>query len=78
MRHLAESLAPAVVVLLSMNPEGFLDHAPEIKKLANQVPVAIAGMGATPEVARQTQTRVLAHDPVSAAAIIDRDHSAPR
>ena len=73
---ISRSLAPAVVVLLSMRPEGFLDHAPEIERLARQVPVAIAGMGATPEVARHLQTQVLDQDPVSAAGIVDRDHSA--
>jgi DNA-binding transcriptional MerR regulator len=73
---IARSLRPSVVVLLSMNPDNFLDHAPEIKKLAKQVPIVIAGMGATLEVARQTQTRVLDQDPVSAAKTIDRDHPA--
>ena len=75
---IAPSLAPTVVVLLSMNPERFLDHAREIEKLANQVQVMIAGPGATPEVARHTQTQLLDQDPVSAAAIIDRDHPTPR
>ena len=75
---IAPSLAPTVVVLLSMNPERFLDHAREIEKLANQVQVMIAGTGATPEVARHTQTHLLDQDPVSAADIIDRDHSPPR
>ena len=73
---IARSLRPSVVVLLSMNPDNFLDHAPETKKLAKQVPIVIAGMGATLEVARQTQTRVLDQDPVSAAKTIDRDHPA--
>jgi DNA-binding transcriptional MerR regulator len=73
---IARSLAPAVVVLLSINPGNFLDHARQIEQLANQVPVMIAGTGATPEVARHTQTRVLDQDPVSAAQTIDRDHSA--
>jgi DNA-binding transcriptional MerR regulator len=73
---IARSLAPAVVVLLGMNPEGFLDQAHEIKQLANQVQVMIAGPGATPEAARQTQTHVLDQDPVSAAETIDRDHPA--
>jgi hypothetical protein len=36
----------------------------------------IAGTGATPEVARYTQTRLLDQDPVSAAETIDLDHSA--
>jgi DNA-binding transcriptional MerR regulator len=73
---IAPSLAPTVVVLLSMTKEGFLDHAREIEQLATQVPVVIAGTGATPEIARQTQTRVLEQDPVSAAETIDRDHPA--
>jgi MerR family transcriptional regulator, light-induced transcriptional regulator len=75
---IARSLAPAVVVLVSMNPDNFLDHAREIEELAKQVRVEIAGTGATPEVARQTQTHVLDQDPVNAAGIIDRDHPAPR
>ena len=44
---IARSLRPAVVVLLSMNPDNFLDHARQIKQLAKQVPVVIAGTGAT-------------------------------
>jgi DNA-binding transcriptional MerR regulator len=75
---LSRSVLPAVVVLLSINPQGFLDHAREIEQLAKQVPVMIAGTGATPEVTRQTHTHVLDQDPVSAAGILDRDHSAPR
>jgi DNA-binding transcriptional MerR regulator len=75
---ITRSLAPAVVVLLSINPDNFLDHARQIEQLAKQVQVVIAGPGATPEVARQTQTRVLDQDPVSAAETIDRDHSTPR
>jgi MerR family transcriptional regulator, light-induced transcriptional regulator len=75
---IAQSLAPTVVVLLSIHPQGFLDHAPEIKQLTTQAQVVIAGPGATPEVAQHTQTQLLAHDPVSAAATIDHDHSTPR
>jgi MerR family transcriptional regulator, light-induced transcriptional regulator len=69
---IARSLRPAVVVLVSMNPDNFLDHARQIEQLATQVQVVIAGTGATPEVARQTQTRVLDQDPVSAAQTIGR------
>ena len=71
---IARSLRPAVVVLMSMNPDSFLDHARQIEQLAKQVQVVIAGRGATPEVARHTQTHLLDQDPVSAAGIIDRDH----
>jgi MerR family transcriptional regulator, light-induced transcriptional regulator len=73
---IARSLAPAVVVLLSINPDNFLDHAREIEHLTKQVQVMIAGTGATPKVARQMHTHVLDQDPVSAASIIDRDHPA--
>jgi MerR family transcriptional regulator, light-induced transcriptional regulator len=73
---ISRSVVPAVVVLLGMTEEGFLDQAHEIEQLANQVRVVIAGTGATPEVAQHTQTRVLDQDPVSAAATIDRDLSA--
>jgi MerR family transcriptional regulator, light-induced transcriptional regulator len=73
---IARSLSPALVVLVSINPDNFLDHAREIKKLAEQVQVMIAGPGATPEAARQTRTRRLDQDPVCAAQTIDRDHSA--
>jgi MerR family transcriptional regulator, light-induced transcriptional regulator len=73
---ISRSVVPAVVVLLGMTEKGFLDQAPEIKELAGQVPVKIAGTGATPEAARHTRTHLLAQDPVSAAAIIDRDHPA--
>jgi MerR family transcriptional regulator, light-induced transcriptional regulator len=73
---IARSLRPAVVVLLGLNPDNFLDHAQQIEQLAKQVQVVIAGPGATPEVARQTQTRRLDQDPVSAAGTIDHDHPA--
>jgi DNA-binding transcriptional MerR regulator len=74
----SRSVQPAVVVLLSMTQQGFLDHADEIERLAGQVPVVIAGRGATPEIARRTRTRALDRDPVSAAATIDQDHPSPR
>jgi hypothetical protein len=53
-----------------------LDHARELEKLANQVPVLIAGPGATPEAAQQTQAHLLDQDPVSAAETIDHGLSA--
>jgi DNA-binding transcriptional MerR regulator len=67
----ARAVRPAVVVLLSVDPDNFLDHAHEIADLARQVQVVIAGAGATPEVARLTHTRVLDEDPVSAAGTLD-------
>jgi MerR family transcriptional regulator, light-induced transcriptional regulator len=75
---ISRSVVPAVVVLLGMTEEGFLDQARGIEKLAKQVQVVIAGRGATHEVARRTRTHSLDQDPVSAAETIDRDHPAPR
>jgi DNA-binding transcriptional MerR regulator len=69
--EVARSLRPAVVVLLSVNPGGFADDAAEIADLSRQAPVAIAGAGATAELARLTNTRLLDQDPVSAAVIVD-------
>ena len=45
---IARSLAPAVVVLLSMNPDNFLDHAREIEQLANTGPGRDRGHRAPP------------------------------
>jgi methanogenic corrinoid protein MtbC1 len=73
--EVARSLLPAVVVLLSMDPDRLSNHAQEIAHLASQVQIVIAGAGATAEVAELTQTRVLHQDPVSAAGIVDRDYS---
>jgi DNA-binding transcriptional MerR regulator len=75
---ISRSVVPAVVVLLAMTEEGFLDQAREIEKLAKQVQVVIAGRGATHKVARRTRTHALDQDPVSAAETIDRDHPTPR
>jgi methanogenic corrinoid protein MtbC1 len=73
--EVVRSLLPAVVVLLGMNPDNFLDHAGEIADLADHVRVTIAGAGATAEVAGLTRVRVLDQDPVGAAEIIDRNYS---
>lgn len=73
---IARSVRPAVVVLFSVVPDGFLHHAREIAELAKQVQVVIAGTGATSEVVQQTQAHLLDQDPVSAAATIDHGRSA--
>ena len=70
----SRSQRPAVVVLFSVNPDNFSDHTDKIAELTNQAPVLLAGTGATPQIARLTGTRVLDHDPVSAAHSIDPDH----
>ena len=71
---MSRSIQPAVAVLLSMNPAGFLNHAGEIEQLADQAQVLLAGAGATPETARRTRSRALDQDPVSAAGLVDAGH----
>ena len=68
--HVTRSLLPAAVVLFSVDPGNFSGHAPEIAQLAEQTQVLLAGAGATPEIARRTQTHVLDQDPVSAAELV--------
>ncbi len=68
------SLRPAAVVLFSVDPDNFSTHAREIAGLTRQAQVLLAGVGATPEIARRTQARVLVQDPVSAAETLDRGH----
>jgi DNA-binding transcriptional MerR regulator len=71
---ISRSIQPAVVVLLSMNPAGFLNHGGEIEQLADQAQVLLAGAGATPETAHRTGSRALDQDPVSAAGLVDAGH----
>jgi DNA-binding transcriptional MerR regulator len=71
------SLLPAAVVLFSVDPGNFSGHAPEIAQLAEQTQVLLAGAGATPEIARRTQTHVLDQDPVSAAELVGDGQAGP-
>jgi MerR family transcriptional regulator, light-induced transcriptional regulator len=60
-------LAPELVVLTGTVPEPFAAHAGAIAGLAGQTPVAVAGAGATAELAARTGARLLDTDPVTAA-----------
>jgi MerR family transcriptional regulator, light-induced transcriptional regulator len=75
--HVTRSLLPAAVVLFSVDPGNFSGHAPEIAQLAEQTQVLLAGAGATPEIARRTQTHVLDQDPVSAAELVGDGQAGP-
>jgi methanogenic corrinoid protein MtbC1 len=65
--HAVGSIAPDLVVLTGTVPEPFDTHADAIAELAGQTPVALAGAGATAELAAQTGARLLDTDPVTAA-----------
>jgi DNA-binding transcriptional MerR regulator len=60
-------LGPNLVVLTGTVPEPFAAHADAIAGLARQTPVAVAGAGATAELAARTGARLLDQDPVTAA-----------
>jgi DNA-binding transcriptional MerR regulator len=65
-------LAPDLVVLTATVPQPFAAHADAIASLARHTPVAVAGAGATAQLATRTGTRLLDTDPVTAAERLDR------
>jgi DNA-binding transcriptional MerR regulator len=71
-------LAPELVVLTGTVPEPFAAHADAIAGLARQTPVAVAGAGATAELAARTGARLLDTDPVTAAESMDPALPRPR
>jgi MerR family transcriptional regulator, light-induced transcriptional regulator len=60
-------LTPDLVVLTGTVPEPFAAHADAIAGLARLTPVALAGAGATAELAARSGARLLDTDPVTAA-----------
>jgi methanogenic corrinoid protein MtbC1 len=65
-------LTPDLVVLTATVAEPFAAHADAIAGLARQTTVAVAGAGATAELAARTGTRLLGGDPVTAAERLDQ------
>ncbi|MGL6279630.1 MAG: MerR family transcriptional regulator [Gaiella sp.] len=64
----ASALDPQLVVVAAAIPERLAAVADELTQLARERPVAIAGRGATPELAIRTGTQLLRDDPFDAAA----------
>jgi MerR family transcriptional regulator, light-induced transcriptional regulator len=60
-------LAPELVILTGTVSAPFATHADAIAGLARQTPVAVAGAGATAQLAARTGARLLDTDPVTAA-----------
>jgi DNA-binding transcriptional MerR regulator len=67
MTQVAAQTRPALVVLAATRPERFADVLPELSQLADLAPLALAGAGATAELAESVGARVLRGDPVTAA-----------
>ena len=72
LREAAAGVRPSLLVLAGTVPEPFAAHAAAMADLAAQTTVAIAGAGATAELAARTGARLLDQDPVSAAEHLDR------
>jgi MerR family transcriptional regulator, light-induced transcriptional regulator len=68
-------LAPDLVVLTGTVGEPFAAHASAIAALTRHTPVAVAGAGATAELAARTGAHLLNTDPVTAAETTDRARS---
>ena len=73
--HATDSIAPDLVVLTGTIPQPFATHADAIADLARHTPIAVAGAGATTELAAHTAAHLLDTDPVTAAETTDRARS---
>ena len=65
--RLAGAIRPDVVVLAATRPERFDALTADLTRLAGKAPLAIAGTGATPELAEAVGAHLLTGDPVTAA-----------
>jgi len=65
--QMAFLLRPSLVVLAATRPERFGAVAPQLSKLAALAPLALAGPGATQDLAQSVGARLLTGDPVTAA-----------
>lgn len=62
-----EHTGPKLVVVAAVDPARFGQVASELRALARQAPLAVAGAGATSALARRLGARLLDGDPVTAA-----------
>lgn len=67
----ADARHPDLVVLAVTRPENLVPLAAQLTALARHSPLALAGAGATPEIAAAVGARLLAGDPVTEAANIE-------
>ena len=62
---------PDLVVLAATRPENLGPHATQLAALAQRAPLALAGAGATPQIAAAVGARLLTGDPVTEAENIE-------
>ena len=58
---------PDLVVLAATLPENLEPHAAQLTALAHRAPLALAGAGATPQIAGAVGARLMAGDPITEA-----------
>jgi methanogenic corrinoid protein MtbC1 len=58
---------PVLVVLAATMPGNLESHATQLTALAQRAPLALAGAGATPQIASTVGARLLTGDPVTEA-----------
>jgi DNA-binding transcriptional MerR regulator len=66
----AATLRPELAVVSAVTAAGFEEPADELAELARACPLAIAGAGASPELAQRLSCRFLEGDPVVAATAV--------
>jgi methanogenic corrinoid protein MtbC1 len=65
--QVASETRPSLVVLAASTPERFVAVVPELVRLAGITTLALAGEGATENLADETGARLITQDPVTAA-----------
>jgi MerR family transcriptional regulator, light-induced transcriptional regulator len=68
----ATTVEPELVTVTSTSPEPFGSHASELERLAAEVQLALAGRGASEELAARVGARYLGGDPVAEADRVSR------
>src|SRR3954451_12481045 len=71
-RSAAAELSPAVAVLSAVMAARFADIEAELRELARQLPLALAGAGAGPAMTQRVGAQLLDGDPVTAADAVAR------
>ena len=69
--QVTDDMGPNLVVLTATTPERIADVVPELSRLAEMAPLALAGAGATKDLAHNIGARLLTEDPVTAAEHVD-------
>jgi DNA-binding transcriptional MerR regulator len=77
LRKIAAELQLSLLVVAAHSPELFRQPAQELRELAGEAHLAIAGAGATPEVAAELRATALGGDAIAAAAAIAAGEAAP-